>query len=58
MKELNDYLIEVVKNSKICANCIFNHGGVCFFAYECRPYYDVRPFGRMVGPCYCPLRSG
>ena len=29
MNELNDYLVEVVKNSKICANCIFNHDGVC-----------------------------
>jgi hypothetical protein len=43
MKELNDYLIEVVKNSKICAECIFNHGGVCFFAYECiKNNYDFR----------------
>ena len=43
MKELNDYLIEVDKNSKICAKCIFNPGGVCFFSYECiKNNYDFR----------------
>lgn len=35
MKELNEYLIEVVKNSNICEHCIFNHNGICFFSYEC-----------------------
>lgn len=35
-KIINDYLTEVVKNSSVCANCVYNHGnGMCFFASEC-----------------------
>ena len=33
--ELNQYLLDVVKNSSSCTDCQYNHGGVCFFAYEC-----------------------
>ena len=47
MKELHEYLIEVIKNSKICANCIFNHDGICFFAYECiKNNYDFHQGGQ------------
>lgn len=35
MKELYDYLIEIIKNSYICKHCIFNHNDMCFFSYEC-----------------------
>lgn len=33
-KALNEYLITVVNNSRICTRCIFNHG-FCFFAFYC-----------------------
>lgn len=33
-KALNEYLIAVVNNSRICAHCMFNHG-FCFFAFYC-----------------------
>lgn len=35
MEELNKYLAEVIQNSHKCAHCIYNHDGICFFAYEC-----------------------
>lgn len=35
MEELIKFLAEVIKNSRKCSHCIFNHGGQCFFAYEC-----------------------
>lgn len=35
MKELNEYLVEVIRNSHKCTYCIYNHDGICFFAYEC-----------------------
>lgn len=35
-KIINDYLMEVIKNSSVCANCVHNQGnGICFFASEC-----------------------
>ena len=35
IKLLNDYLDSIVSASHHCAHCIFNHNGICFFAYEC-----------------------
>lgn len=36
MKELNDYLFQVVQNARKCNHCALRHDdGICFFAYEC-----------------------
>jgi hypothetical protein len=36
IKILNDYLIEVVKNSYKCQHCMMCHSdNTCFFAYDC-----------------------
>lgn len=32
---LNDVLKEMVENHDHCKECMLNHGGMCFFAYEC-----------------------
>lgn len=35
-KELNDYLIEVIKHSHLCQHCELCHENeLCFFASEC-----------------------
>lgn len=35
MEELIKYLEEIIKTSRKCAHCIYNHNGICFFAYDC-----------------------
>lgn len=35
MEIINDYLAEVIKNSDICFSCRYNHGGCCFWGFEC-----------------------
>lgn len=35
IKELNEYLKEVIANNNKCSQCQRNHCNICFFAYEC-----------------------
>ena len=36
MKELYDYLMEVISKCSKCKNCFFRHNSnYCYFAYEC-----------------------
>lgn len=34
-KAINNYLTTCIKNNYHCQHCVKNHGGICFFAFQC-----------------------